>query len=306
MRVDCHCDTALFLRERESLARLPEAHLDYERLRAYLDLSFFAIFIHEQKYERREAPEFRLVLERLKKDLSRQPDLDLLLCREQLAEPKQPLILLGMEGAAPLGRDSEFLGEYYREGLRCLGLAWNFANRYAGGAFASGGITAEGQRLVAACNRLGLLLDAAHLNDESFGDLLELSAAPFIDSHTVCASLCADYPRAISDGQMLALAEKGGVVAITMVSDFLGQGGGLAQFCRHVEYAVSLLGSSHVAIGGDFDGCKLPRELAGIQQLPEVYRQLKARGMPEADLINIQGESVRRLLLQVLPQQQPA
>ena len=70
MRVDCHCDTALFLRERESLARLPEAHLDYEWLRAYLDLSFFAIFIHEQKYERREAPEFRLVLERLKKDLS--------------------------------------------------------------------------------------------------------------------------------------------------------------------------------------------------------------------------------------------
>jgi len=301
MRVDCHCDTALFLRDCDSLAELPTAHLDYRRLREHLDLAFFAIFIHEQDYERREADEFRLILERLRADLSRQSDLELLLCREQLLAPAHPLILIGMEGAAPMGAGGEFLREYYQQGLRYVGLAWNFANRYAGGAFASGGITAEGRRLVEECNRLGVLLDAAHLNDESFDDLLQISEAPFIDSHTVCAALCSDYPRAVSDRQMIALAERGGVVGITMVGDFLGNGGGLEQFCRHVEYAVSLLGSEHVAIGGDFDGCELPPDLDGVQHLPEIYQRLQRRGMRDQDLEQVQGESVRRLLMKVLP-----
>lgn len=301
MRVDCHCDTALFLRDYDSLAILPEAHMDYRRLREQLDLAFFAIFIHEHDYERREAEEFHRILLRLTADITSQADLKLLLRREQLHEPQQPLILIGMEGAAPLGTDGEFLETYFQQGLRCLGLAWNFANRYAGGAFASGGVTEEGRRLIAACNRLGVLLDAAHLNDESFADLLALSTASFIDSHTVCAALCDDYPRAISDQQMMDLAEHGGVVGITMVSDFLGNGGGLRQFCRHVAYAVSLLGSEHVAIGGDYDGCDLPTELAGIQHLPEVYQCLRQQGLSETDLELVSGESVRRLLLQVLP-----
>lgn len=301
MRVDCHCDTALFLREHPSLEHLPEAHMDYERLREYLDLAFFSIFIHEQEYERHEAEEFRRLLRLLRADIAGQDGIEILLGREQLESPRNKLILIGMEGAAPLGAGCEYLREYYQQGLRCVGLAWNFANRYAGGAFASGGITAEGRLLIAECNRLGLLLDAAHLNEESLDDLLALSSQPFIDSHTVCAAICDEYPRATNDRQMQAVAEKGGVIGITMVSDFLGEGGGLEQFCRHVEHAVKMLGSRHVAIGADYDGCEMPDDLAGVQHLPEVYAGLKRRGLSDEDIANVSGESVRRLLREILP-----
>ena len=92
------------------------------------------------------------------------------------------------------------------------------------------------------------------------------------------------------------------MAAITFVADFLGEGGSLDRLCQHIEYAVALVGSDHVGLGADYDGAKLHPELAGVQLLPALYERLRQRGLSEADLENVKGGSVRRLLGRVLPE----
>lgn len=305
MRIDCHNDTALLLREHPSLAQLDDAHLDYARLRKYLDAAIFAIFVHEQDYAGLEAEEFRNILALLQADLAQQPDLQLLLWRDQLETlPAAQItqIMISMEGATPLGKDAAHFQEYFDQGLRAIGFTWNYDNDYGCCAFSKGGLRAAGLDLVQRCNRQGVLIDAAHASRETFADLVRFSTAPIIDSHTVCAALCADFPRCLQDEELQALAAKGGVAGITFVADFLGGNGDLDQLCAHIEHAVALIGSEHVALGGDFDGATLHESCAGVQMLPNLYTRLRQRGMAEHDLNNVAGDSVRRLLLQVLPQ----
>lgn len=300
MRVDCHCDTVSYLNTYSTLERLPGAHMDYQRLREYLDLSFFAIFLDQRVHGDQLFPTFQKMLERLRADVERQPEIDFLLWQEQVVDPTHTLILIGMEGAEPLGEHSEHLETYVSQGLRLVGLTWNYPTLYGGSNQSGGGLTEQGRELVERCNKLGVVLDAAHCSEETLDDLLACSQQPIIDSHTVCASICNTFPRAITDRQLVALADKGGVAAITMVADFLGNGGGLDVFCQHIEHAVGLIGSQHVAIGGDFDGCEMSPELAGIEHLPQVYQRLRQRGMNELDLQQVMGGSVQTLLKQVL------
>ena len=303
MRIDCHNDTVGFLRNNDSLERLSGAHLDFERLRSYLDCSFFAVFIDQKKYAADVSGEFSRMLGLLKADIAAAPGIELLLSRSQLAAdpPPDKLVLLSMEGASPLGAEGELLDEYFAAGLRALSLTWNHATPFAGGAREGGGVTAAGRRLISRCNSLGVLLDGAHASHEAFSDLLRESRRPIIDSHTVCAAFGDDFGRALTDGELRALAAKGGVAAITFVADFLGAGGSMDRLCEHIEYAVSLIGSEHVGPGADYDGAELSPELAGVQFLPALYARLAQRGMAEADLENVKGNSVRRLLRQVLP-----
>ena len=302
MRIDCHNDTVSCLHQFSSLESLPQAHLDYQRLRQHLDCAFFAVFIHQKEYAGHLAQEFSRQLTALRDDI-RAGGLQLLLRRDQLAKdpPEKPLALLSMEGAAPLGPDGELLDECFAAGLRALGLTWNFATPYAGGAREGGGVTAAGRRLIGRCNRLGILLDAAHSSRAAFRDLLRYSRRPVIDSHTVCAAFGDSFGRGLRDEELRALADKGGVAAITSVADFLGEGGTMDRLCEHIEYAVALVGSDHVGLGADYDGAELHPQLAGVQFLPALYRRLAQRGMSENDLNNVKGDSVRRLLRQVLP-----
>jgi len=302
MRIDCHNDTQLFLREKPSLIRLPEAHLDYERMERYLDLAFFALWIEQKEFAPVLSETFRQSWDRLRADMAVNSNIRLLTHKEQLLDPNAPMALLCMEGAEPLGDTDASLDQLYAEGLRLIGMTWNYDTRYAGGAFETGGITEAGEKLIRRCNELGILLDGAHLNDGSFDRLVELSSQPVIDSHTVCRSLCSDYPRSISDAQLEELAEKGGVASICMVPDFLGGTKDLREFCRHVDYAVKLIGSEHVGIGADYDGTAMTEDMAGVEKLPEVYKALKKQGLTEEELANVAGDSVKRLLLQVLPE----
>lgn len=304
LRADCHADTALWLLEQPSLLDLPEAHQDYRRISEHLDLAFLAIYLDEAEYEHELPRLFARLLLMLNADITAHADLvEPLLWREQLEQsgddlPK--LLLLGAEGASGLGVDSQHLETYYQAGLRFIGPTWNYANAYAGGCGGAGGLTAAGRRLVELCNAKGMLLDAAHLNCGSFWDLAEASQEPFIVSHTCCAAL-QPHRRNLDDSQMLALAELGGVMGITFVPDFLGPAGDLRRLCEHIEYAVALIGSSHVALGSDFDGSEPHAELSGVQTLPRIYSELCRRGMNAADLDNVMGASVTRLLARVLP-----
>lgn len=305
MRIDGHCDSICHLRQHASLRQLELAHLDYQRLCQHLDISFFALFLDEKELGERIYEECRFLLRRLQEDLADQAGLELLLRRGQLAEAGK-YILLGLEGGRPLGEKLEFLPEYYAAGLRFIGLTWNYRNQLAGGAWEGGGLSALGRDLVAEANRLGILLDGAHLAEASFWDLLQESQKPLIISHTGCAAL-QPHPRNLTDDQLRAVAEQGGVAGIYYVADFLQadhQDGPLLDIiCAHIRHAVQVAGVAHVGLGSDFDGCQLPPDLAGLQSLPQLLERLHAHGFKPAEIDLIAGDNFARVLREVLPAQ---
>jgi membrane dipeptidase len=306
MKVDAHWDTALFLREYDSLEDVPKAHCDWRRLRQFVDIAFMALFIHPLQY-RGEAQyrEYSFFAQALTADIGATPDIRLLLRASQLdtGEPGK-LVLLGVEGGGFLGGQEALprLEEAFALGLRFLGPTWNYSNALAGGCAGGGGLSKLGHRVVQRCNELGILLDGAHLSAESLNDLLSVSAAPIVVSHTACATLNQAWKvRNLLDWQLKAVAQAGGVVGICFVPTFIGGTPSLKRVVEHIAYAAELIGVEHVGLGSDFDGTELPPDIEGLQSLPALWQEMAAAGFSTPEIELIAGENFRRLLRQVLP-----
>lgn len=167
------------------------------------------------------------VLARIKDLISRAPErFELALtaadARRIAAEGKR-VVFISMENADPLGSDPQLLNTYYRQGLRMLGLVHFSTNEIADSATALPewkGLSPKGRELVAAANRLGILLDVSHASDAVFDQVLALSKAPVIASHT-SAKAVSPHPRNLDDERLRALAAKGGVVQVNSYGDYL-------------------------------------------------------------------------------------
>ncbi|MDR1271517.1 MAG: dipeptidase [Clostridiales Family XIII bacterium] len=170
-------------------------------------------------------------------------------------------ILLSFEGAEPLGQDADILRLFYALGVRFLGLCWSRRNYAADGANYSenikstgSGLTEFGQQLVWEAERLGMLIDVSHLNDAGFNDLLKISKRPFIASHSNCRAINGTK-RNLSDGQIRAIADRGGVIGINACSILVSDCEDTATVERladHVDHMVRLAGIEHISLGFDF------------------------------------------------------
>ncbi|AFV75858.1 Zn-dependent dipeptidase, microsomal dipeptidase [Thermus oshimai JL-2] len=168
------------------------------------------------------------------------------------------LVLL-LEGAHPLP-EPEALEDLYREGVRLLGPAWATGSPYAGGNAHPGPLTPMGEALLLKMEELGVALDLSHLADEAFFQALEHYEGPVLVSHANPRAL-APTPRNLSDGMLLALRARGGVLGLVPFNAFLDAGWKrgmprlpLARFLEHKAYAEGLLGREGVGLGSDWDG----------------------------------------------------
>src|SRR3954449_3819005 len=208
--------------------------------------------------------------------------------------------IVHMEGAEPIARDLSNLESWYERGLRSIGPTWSRPNEFAEGVpfrFPSssetgGGLTTAGHELVAACNRLGILVDLSHLNWASFWDVARQSDAPLVATHSNAHALCA-ASRNLTDDQLDAIRDSGGVVGVNFAVTFLRADGmnsfeetGLDEIVRHVDYLADRMGIEHVAFGSDFDGAVVPAALGGVSGLPQLVDVLRERYEPgEVDRI---------------------
>ena len=227
-------------------------------------------------------------------------------------------VILNVEGAEPLHGEIALLRVLYRLGVRMLQPVWNHRNEAADGVFSggAGGLTSFGRELVREMNRLGMVLDLSHLNATGFFEVLELSEHPVLFTHGNCRALF-EHRRNLSDEQMRALAQKGGVLGISVVSSFMVPGGeaatraeaeailaaapgDVATVADHVDHAVQLVGPDHVAYGSDFDGTgHVPRGLDSVDLLPNLTAELLDRGYDEAALAKILGGNYLRVFERV-------
>ena len=185
-------------------------------------------------------------------------------------------LLPAVEGGDTIGTLDD-LDPFLTRGPVFFGLTWNHDNRLAGGCRGEGkGLTPLGRDAVKALEDAGVLTDLSHASEQTFWDVLELGSRPPVVTHACCHALC-PHPRNLTDGQMRALAQRGGVLGVTFYPPFLtgGDGASLSDVVRHIEHAVRVMGPEHVGIGSDFDGCDiLPGGLAGTQDLPALMAAL--------------------------------
>lgn len=196
-----------------------------------LDGGFWVVFTGQGARDaagNREAQERGLVrLTQIREMLAAHPDqFELALTAddaERIAATGKRVVFISMENAAPLASDPGLLSTYHRLGLRMLGIA-HFRNNDFGDSATDepewGGLSPAGKRLVAEANRLGILLDASHASDGVFDDLVALSKAPIILSHS-SADAVFDHPRNLDDDRLRALARQGGVVHVNAYGSYL-------------------------------------------------------------------------------------
>jgi membrane dipeptidase len=144
---------------------------------------------------------------------------------ERIAAEGKRVVFISMENASPLASDPTLLSAYHRLGLRMLGIVHVQNNDFGDSSTDAkgpewGGLSPKGQALVKEANRLGIVLDVSHASDAVFDQVLELSQAPIVLSHT-SADAIYDHPRNIDDGRIRKLAAKGGVIHVNAYGGYL-------------------------------------------------------------------------------------
>ena len=144
-----------------------------------------------------------------------------------------------------------------------------------------------------ACEELGILVDLSHLNERSFWDVAAIAERPLVVTHA-CAQALTPHERNLTDRQLDAVRDSGGVVGVCFHDEFAGAR--RTDIARHIDYVAARIGPEHVALGSDFDGCELPAGIRGAQDLPLVLDDLSAE---EPELRLVAHENFLRVLRQV-------
>lgn len=235
-------------------------------------------------------------------------DLDEAIDEDQLG------LVLHFEGCRPLerprGAQSSPLADFVKLGLRSVQLTWNGGNRFADGVGVDSprGLSAEGRELVEELDRLRVLIDVSHLAEPGFWELVEIARGPIIASHANAHALC-PHPRNLTDDQIRAIAESGGLVGACFVSDFIGEDATVDRLVDHVDHIVGLVGVDAVGIGPDYvefapdlmPQIDFPEGLQRVETLPLFTAALLRRGYPADDVAKIVGGNSLRVLRGTLP-----
>ncbi len=229
-------------------------------------------------------------------------------------------LLLTMEGAFPLAEGSDplmNLRTLHRLGLRSLqfvGQDWNLLTDASDEhPHPTLGLTETGKAVVKEMNRLGMVIDLAHIPDPDplFEDILSLSQHPVIDSHRGVRGVT-DIERNIGDDRVRAIARTGGVVGLqffsTVLSSEAGRRATVEDLVAHIDHIVDVAGIDHIALGPDFLDPQLierrpdhyAQGLEDITTIPHVADALVRRGYSQADIRKILGENILRVYRAVI------
>jgi len=248
--------------------------------------------------------------------------------------------ILGIEGGHSIENSLEVLGDFFERGLRVMTLVWNNhlpwvrSCQVCDDDTIPAGLSPFGRNVVSEMNRLGILVDLSHAGERSFFDALECSSMPAIASHSGCYALH-DHPRNLTDAQLRALADRGGVMGVVfhpgfldadaraeegrvrkgdaylavdpehITANFVAQQGVMAReaapysmegLVDHVVHAAEVAGAEHVGLGSDYDGIeRAPAGLEDASCYPALADALANRGFSTSEVDGIMGANMRRV-----------
>jgi membrane dipeptidase len=339
--LDLHNDTILKIVDQglDITQRLDSGHIDIPRLRqGGVGCAVFACYASRHVDGDNAVQRADALLDAAAR-LAELPGLTLPTTWEELAalrdDDGQTGMLIAVEGGGALGGDLSRLDGFRARGVRYLTLAWG-DNALTGSAFGEGGgLTALGRAAVRRLEELRILVDVSHMSDQAFQDTLDTARSPVVATHSNCRALCATE-RNLTDDQIRAIAERGGVVGIMLLTGFLAErtraveaplvqevlaaakthpGGfrGAADERRaefdaiwrptldvvvdQMVHLVEVGGIECAAFGSDFDGLQYPpTDLPDCAAFPRLLGRLRERGFTEHELQRICWDNQARVL----------
>jgi membrane dipeptidase len=344
---------------------LPKGHIDIPKLkRGGVDLEVFACFAPPPSNDvekGRSANGVFAQVQAVNKLVEKNPaDLALVTSATEANAARNASktgVIIGIEGGYAIENDLVLLREFYRAGVRLMTLthwtATDWADASGDPQPVHGGLTEFGESVIAEMNKLGMVIDVSHSHDETFRDVLRLSKAPVVASHSACRVL-SPHHRNLSDEMLKALAEKDGLVGINFWPGFLSTGYEAKQteifeqtarahglpadrsaifqadpavrdkfnadfqarwaalkktlppvdvktVVDHIDHVVKVTGDAdHIGLGSDFDGLsEVPEGLDNAGLLPNLTKELVARGYKPADIRKILGGNFLRVFAAV-------
>ncbi len=232
----------------------------------------------------------------------------LILCAEDIDETSpDPEFLLTVEGMCGIeSHPKRSIQQMYELGVRMASVTWNETNRLGTGVEGDPlrGLTKKGKKAVEAMNRIGMIVDVSHTNECTFWDILRVSKKPVAASHSNCRSLC-NVSRNLTDQQIVALAEKGGIIGLNAYGPFISEDpkrSGAKTLARHAHHIASIAGHEHIACGFDFldyldEYAEEPKhDLCCTKDAQNFLAALKEEGFTEEEIKDIAYRNAVRFL----------
>lgn len=322
----------------------PEGQFDFPRAKeGGLDAAFMAIYVGAALNDEEAYTQANTLIDLVDELTMDHPDKFRLAyrvkdVRNQFSEGIVSLPM-GMENGSPLKGDIATLDYFYARGIRYITLCHNNSNKLCDSSTdpnqPHGGLSDFGKEVIQKMNQLGMMVDVSHVSDATIEQVLELSTAPIIASHSGCKKFTPNFPRNLTDDLIKKIASKGGVVMINFGNMFLNQeasdnmlkmglemderqmhyfdpefeafenafitdnpmNGNVQQVVDHIEYITQLVGIDHVGFGSDFDGVGpyVPEGLEDVSKYPALIEELMKRGYSDDFLEKICGENFLRV-----------
>ena len=319
LSLDSHCDTPMFFSKGINFASRDDKILvDLHKMtEGHLDATIMVAYLEQQ--ERDEASllnataKANQILTQIEEmaaanctavDIAYTPD-DLWRLKAQ----GKKAIMLGIENGYAIGNDINNVEAFRKRGVVYMTLCHNGDNdvcqshRSKKGDLlvnTKAGVTDFGADVIREMNRVGMMVDLSHASEASFYDAMQISSKPIVCSHSSCRALC-DHTRNLTDEQMKALAQSGGVAQITFYNGFLrtDDKASIVDAIEHLNHAVSIMGVEHVGIGTDFDGDGGVPGIASASELINFTRRLLRERYSEEQIQMIWGGNFLRLMKEI-------
>jgi len=314
--LDSHCDTPMFFSEgftaQMFAKRTDKVLVDLPKMReGFLDASIMVAYL---KQGERDTESLLAATAKADRILTQIEEMVAANCTEvdiaytpadiaRLKHAGKKAIMLGIENGYAIGKDLSLLEHFAKRGIVYMTLCHNGDNDIcdsAKGNAEHGGLSAFGEKVVLEMNRLGIMVDLSHAAESSFYDALEVSKKPIVCSHSSARALC-DHPRNLTDDQMKALSQKGGVAQVTMYNGFLRTDGKatIIDAVEHLNHMVNIMGIEHVGIGTDFDGDGGVPGMADASEVINFTRRLLQERYSEEQIRMIWGGNFLRVMEQI-------
>lgn len=314
--LDSHCDTPMFFSEGFTAdmfaKRTDKVLVDLPKMReGFLDASIMVAYL---KQGERDAESLLAATAKADRILTQIEEMVAANCTAvdiaytpadiaRLKRAGKKAIMLGIENGYAIGKDISQLEHFAKRGIVYMTLCHNGDNDIcdsARGNAEHGGLSPFGEKVVQEMNRLGIMVDMSHAAESSFYDALEVSKKPIVCSHSSARSLC-NHPRNLTDEQMKALAQKGGVAQVTMYNGFLRTDGQatILDAVEHLNHMVNIMGIEHVGIGTDFDGDGGVPGMANASEVINFTRRLLRERYSEEQIQMIWGGNFLRVMEQI-------
>jgi membrane dipeptidase len=349
--IDTHIDIPYRLKSRwEDISERTElGHFDYPRaIEGGLNSAFMSIFIPARYEGRKGSVELAdSLIDMVEYFCNNHPDKFSIAYSSDdvLSKTGTDIITLplGMENGTPIEGNFNDLKHFYDRGIRYITLSHGEANHICDSSYDPNrkwnGLSPFGKTLIPEMNKLGIMIDISHVTDSTFYQVLEITKAPIIASHSSCRHFTPGFERNMNDDMIKKIGNNGGVVQITFGSYFISgdyqskmtkmdkylkehnigrwskEGkeyynqyveendidfGTVEDLVNHIDHVVKLAGIDHVGLGSDFDGVSaLPEGIVDVSSFPNIIYELLNRGYTEKEIEKICSGNILRVWKEV-------